>query len=554
MNKMRCFLAAIVALVVMAGCGKKVDVAWGTSSLNIAPEGESVEVALTSNGDWTIDAYPDWLTVSPTSGNGDATITLVAPLNDSDATRSDEVRVTTKDNTATLKVAQEAMEQDYISVSPDAIECEAEGGTFTLTVSSNCEWSVSNAADWMTCEPASGSGDGTVAVTISPIEGDEAFRESSILFSGAGLELLPVHVLQHAAVHVTINVTPAVLPMGYEGGEQTIAVDCEGSWTVSTDADWVSLGATSGNGNANLTVVVAENESMEPRMATLDFVTETGDRTTASVKQDGAPDPHHLEVTPSTVSFNKDGGTAEISVSCDTDWTVSTTATWIALSVQTGTGDATFTLSAEANTILEARQASVSVESNGLVQRVVVAQEAGEQPVVVTVEPDTLFVAYTGGIQHVSITANTNWTLVNDAEWILLLTTTGTGDATADFVVDSNSSETGRVTTINIAHGLQTMCSVVVVQEGRPSILETDVVEIEARPEGGEYTVHVTANQSWSIETSADWLVCVPASGSGNGEFVVKVDPMVSIQPRSTELRIYGSFGSYLVIPVTQSN
>ena len=128
MNKMRCFLAAIVALVVMAGCGKKVDVAWGISSLNIAPEGESVEVALTSNGDWTIDAYPDWLTVSPTSGNGDATITLVAPLNDSDATRSDEVRVTTKDNTATLKVAQEAMEQDYISVSPDAIECEAEGG------------------------------------------------------------------------------------------------------------------------------------------------------------------------------------------------------------------------------------------------------------------------------------------------------------------------------------------------------------------------------------------------------------------------------------------
>ena len=63
MNKMKQLMAVIIALVVMAGCGKKVDVAFSTSTLNIAAEGESVEVTLTSNGDWTIDTYPEWLTV-----------------------------------------------------------------------------------------------------------------------------------------------------------------------------------------------------------------------------------------------------------------------------------------------------------------------------------------------------------------------------------------------------------------------------------------------------------------------------------------------------------
>ena len=98
------------------------------------------------------------------------------------------------------------------------------------------------------------------------------------------------------------------------------------------------------------------------------------------------------------------------------------------------------------------------------------------------------------------------------------------------------------------------MGNVVVVQEGRPNILEADVTEINARPEGGTYTVHITANQSWNIETTADWVVCEPSSGNNNGEFIVKVNPLTMIQPRSTELRIYGSAGGYLVIPVSQSN
>ena len=548
-------MAAIVALVVMAGCGKKVDVALGTSTLNLAAEGESVEVALTSNGEWTVSSCPEWLAVSPTSGNGNATLTFTAPINDTEATRSCEVSVTTKDNTASLTVTQEAVEKDYVTVSPTLIESEAEGGAFTLTVASNCNWRVSNSAEWISCEPVSGNGNGTVTVTLLPIEGDIEFREANIFFSGAGSELLPIHVIQHAGVQIYLSLDPSTLIFDYDGGVQNVFVLSNGSWTVGSDADWFTLGTTSGNGNADVEVTVDENESMEARLGFATFLSETGESIELIIKQDAAPDPHHLEVSPEILSFDQNGGSADIAISCDVDWTASLEEAWATLSATSGTGDGTITVTVAPNTVNEIKHAIVTVVSGSLLRRVVITQAAGEEPVAISISPDTLFVSASGGLQHISITANSSWRLVSsDEEWISFLTSTGTGDAELDIIVDLNESPEGRMGTVSIYHNITLMGNVVVVQEGRPNILEADVTEINARPEGGTYTVHITANQSWNIETTADWVVCEPSSGNNNGEFIVKVNPLTMIQPRSTELRIYGSTGGYLVIPVSQSN
>lgn len=555
MNKMRCLLAAIVALVVMAGCAKKVDVALSTSTLNIAAEGESVEVTLTSNGDWTIDACPEWLTVNPTSGNGNATLTLTAPLNDTDATRSGEMHVSTKDNAATLTVTQEAVETDYIIVSPELIESEAEGGTFTLTVSSNCDWRANPSAGWITCEPASGNGNGTVTVTLLPIEGDIEFREANIVFSGAGSELQPVRVIQHAGVQIYISIDPSILAFDYDGGTQSVSVLSNGSWTVSTDADWYTLTPTSGNGDAEVTVTVSENEQMEARVGFVTFLSESGVSVQLDIKQEAAPDPHYLEVTPLGVNIDKDGGSADITVSCDEDWTVSVEESWVSLSLTTGSGNGTFTVTAEPNTFSEMRQSVVTVISGFLSSRVIVTQAASEAPISLTVSPDTLYAAYTGGFKHFSITSNASWSLTtpND-DWITLQTTSGTGNGEIDIVVDYNGSETERVGVVNVIHNFTVMASVVVVQEGKPNIFETDVTEINVHPEGGEYTIQLTANQSWTTGCDSGWMTCTPESGNGNGTLVVNVEPLISMHPRSGSIKIVGSTGAQIFVTVNQYN
>ena len=68
------FVVAIACLLV--GCRKPAEVSFDIQSQTIAAEGGTYSVELKSNGDWSIDATAEWLTVSPTSGHGDATLTL----------------------------------------------------------------------------------------------------------------------------------------------------------------------------------------------------------------------------------------------------------------------------------------------------------------------------------------------------------------------------------------------------------------------------------------------------------------------------------------------
>ena len=545
----------LAVLIMMVGCRKKVDVAFSTTTVEIAPEGATVEVTLTSNGDWSIDSYPEWLTISPTSGNGDAQLMLTAPVNNSDATLTGEIKATTKDNSAILTVTQEPRVKNFISVSPTEQNIDFEGGTFEIAVTANCDWTVRIVEDWLSCEPTSGTGDSTIHVTVEPMSGDLAQREATIFFDGAENELVSVHVTQYAQVHILINVSPDLMAFDYTGGEQLLSVSCEGGWTASCDADWITLGTNSGNGDADIAVIATENTNLlEARTAQVNFLSETDAMAVLVVKQEGAPDPHYLDVNPTTISFEKEGGSVDITIGCDVDWMVDMECSWASLSAMSGTGSGVVTLTVEPNSISEPRSTSFVVLSGSLSERVSVSQASGEIQPQVSIEPDTLFAPHTGGLQHMSISANTSWNLVNTDDWINLLTSSGTGDAELDIIVDMNSSEESRVATLTIMHVFSTMDHVVVVQEGRPDILETDITEIQAPSGGGEYIIHVTANQAWHIETSANWLVCTPSSGNNNGEFVVAIEPMNSIQPRSTELRIYGSYGRMVSVTVTQSN
>ena len=130
-------LVAAVALSIF-GCQKEIEVSFEKTTQELDAQGGSVEMKLKSNGEWTINPTEDWITVSPMSGNGDATLTITAEANATQENRSAEITATTKDKTATLVVSQEAMEY-YLVVTPKEIQCGSEGGDFTVTVSSNIE-------------------------------------------------------------------------------------------------------------------------------------------------------------------------------------------------------------------------------------------------------------------------------------------------------------------------------------------------------------------------------------------------------------------------------
>ncbi|MGM9697937.1 MAG: BACON domain-containing protein [Prevotella sp.] len=92
------FIAAVVAL--FSSCQDEDVVSYldnvrVTSSYVALPaEGGSTSIDVTASGNWTISDIPEWVTVSPTSGTGNATVTFTAPA----TTKSNEDYVTIECN------------------------------------------------------------------------------------------------------------------------------------------------------------------------------------------------------------------------------------------------------------------------------------------------------------------------------------------------------------------------------------------------------------------------------------------------------------------------
>lgn len=548
------YLLFVVALAMsFVGCRKPVEVSFDTTTQEINAQGGSVEIVLKSNGDWTINPTAEWIVVSPMSGKGDATLTLTVEANTTGEDRSTQIKATTKDNTATLVVTQGAQSpqpQYYLNVSPKNYRCGGAGGEFTVEVSSNLDWTVT-APQWITCSVTEGSNDATVTLTVSPIEDEKIeMREADVLFESS-LTSDKVHVVQTVDPIMGIEIMPKNLEFVCTGETKIIAVFTEDAWTASMDVDWVTLSQTEGQGDAEIRVTLGENPGYEQRQTTVLFTTAGGAQAMLGIRQEASPNPHFLEVSPLEFQFEKEGGEREISVNCDTGWEFDMACDWLSLSQQSGIGNATVVLTVQPNLLTEPRTNAFFIKSGNLYYELSVTQAPGDTPLMVEFDADTVFVVYTGGLQSLSLASNTTWQL-QASSWITLITSSGEGDAEFDIAVDSNTDPNNRIGFVSAVHNGQEMANIIVVQEGKPNILETDITELDVRPEGGSYEIQVTSNQSWAVNADVNWIHYEPQSGFGNKILTVTVDPMMGARPRTGHIKLSGETGSLVIITVNQ--
>lgn len=549
-------IALVGMLLLAASCVKKVDVAFSTPTANVAAEGGEVVASLTSNGDWMVDSYPDWLTVSPMSGSGNTSLTLLVSANEAVQARSGEVVVSAKDNRATLTVTQEAAAAVYLRVNPDSFHCDRFGDTFQIDVESNVDWTLVEIPDWITVSATEGSNNGRIEAVIAAVTGETSEdRQATLFVEGSGLRE-PVTVVQTCESSQVFEVDPMNLDFSNLGGSLSLAVQSTMPWTAVTNADWITFSPNSADGNAEMTVNVAENTEYVSREGNIRFSYSYPNgimgSTTVVVRQEAAPDPHYLTVNPQELAFGKDGGTAEVAIECDTEWIVELQSNWVSLSATSGTGNAMLTVTVSQNVVTEPRMVEFWLISDNLKRNVVVTQEKGDELPTVDLTPDTIFVSSTGSVKTLTISANTSWTLQTSSSWIMLLSPTGEGSGTRDFIVDGNLLSEPRYGEILAMHDGQVMDRVIVAQEGKLFLLETDITEIVARPEGGEYTINVTSTMSWRVEKGAPWLKYTPTSGSGDGQVVVIIDPLSSPRPRETVIHIFAENGYTVVISISQ--
>ena len=127
-------------------------------------------------------------------------------------------------------------------------------GTASVTTGSACAWSASSAADWITVDGASRTGEGSVPFTIRSFD-NTVERSAAITIAQQSFTLT-----QSGCI---VRLSSSEVAFTGEGGSGDVAVDASDGcqWLVENAPSWASFDPSSGAGAATIRVRASRNSS-----------------------------------------------------------------------------------------------------------------------------------------------------------------------------------------------------------------------------------------------------------------------------------------------------
>ena len=187
MKKLLTALAALAAAAFLFSCEKEkvIELSVSPVAVNFNVEGGNQAVTVSCNDNWTATAAADWITLSPSAGEGNGSLGISVAANTSFDARESSVTVKAGNLTQTVKVGQLGLAPD-LKVAPESIDAAPAGETVTVTITANVDWQVSipESITWITADVTAGSKDGTVNLTIAPNASLET-RSAAVAINGA---------------------------------------------------------------------------------------------------------------------------------------------------------------------------------------------------------------------------------------------------------------------------------------------------------------------------------------------------------------------------------
>ena len=228
----------------------------------------------------------------------------------------------------------------------------------------------------------------------------------------------------------------SALVLEQEGGEVLIDFDANVEWTAefkdAAAADWCSLSPKSGAAGANKVKVSAiENATNENREVVVVIKAQTAQAevTVCQLQKDA--------LVAGAASYDVPAEASELKVKLgrNVDFEVKTDADWLTYAPTKAYVETDLVFNVAANTALEGRTAKITITAGALKQEVTVNQAA----FVPTFEMDAteLWIPVEGGAAELNITANFEYELSVEADWLTVANEGGkytfTATANADF-------------------------------------------------------------------------------------------------------------------------
>ena len=183
-------------------------------------------------------------------------------------------------------------------------------------------------------------------------------------------------------IPIEMKVSTSSLQFSPDGGDQYFHIESNTNrWTIINDApSWLTIKPEAGQGDDEIQVIAAPNTSTTQKTAVI-TINGTGiESKTIRVTQEGVVP--FLTVSASSFSFQANADEQSFTISSNTNWSITgSEAAWLTVSLSSGSGNASITLKAAANTNLKERSARLTVSGTGVPSREINATQAAGTPV-----------------------------------------------------------------------------------------------------------------------------------------------------------------------------
>lgn len=175
-----------------------------------------------------------------------------------------------------------------LSVTPTSIAATAEKGNYTINISSNTNWIITDSPSWIDVFPSTGKADGTIQVTVTENSNTEERSAYIVIATEDGNIKENIKVNQNGKeIKLLVDITSINLSSA-ANSSQAINITCNSSWTIAGVPEWLQISSLSGNGNSSVIITTrSANESANVRMATIQVSAE-GQTQSIIVQQEAA--------------------------------------------------------------------------------------------------------------------------------------------------------------------------------------------------------------------------------------------------------------------------
>lgn len=494
-----------------------------------------------TNIEWEITGIPDWMTISPTSGSDNTTVTVTVTENALTSNRMGIVSFSSTDDSwsysSPLTISQYRA-TCYATPETNQIEFDGSATTASIKIDSNIEdWSVNKGTSMNWCTVS--KGDNCINISVTPNSGWTARSGQIEISTTDGTEYITI--MQRSD---KISLTTDHIDFTVMGGIITFEINYEAPWEAHTLCSWINVTPTSGPaGNNTLSVEVTPNYSSTPRNDYIYLILSDDNKIEIPVCQE----PIIFAVDNIELSTVASGGTETVMIESNTSWHVEYVPSWIEVTPSSGTGNGQVLITVSNYTEIAERTGVIIITPDVIdyPERIIMKQ-AG------LLGSDSTSMHFTDKANslYLSIYTELDWTALPSDSWITLDANSGSGNAQIKVSVTENTADTVRTGYVTVmADGKQIKISV--IQQGKYLNVSSSALDFTSR--GGSTQVTLKSNDSWTATASDSWITLSATNGNGDCNLTITVQDNTSSVVRNGYVDIIPNDSKPVRITISQA-